>query len=127
MAKQHQFDRSSCPISVTLDMLGDKWTLLVIRDLFLGASRYGDFLNSPEKIPTNTLADRLKKLEAHGLVGKSAYQKNPLRYEYCLTRKGAALGPVLKDIVKWATDFVPGTKAHQKGDTPAFKRQKSTA
>jgi len=120
MAKQYQFDRSSCPVSVTLDMLGDKWTLLVIRDLFLGAARYGDFLNSPERIPTNTLADRLKKLETNGLVRKSAYQQNPVRYEYHLTRKGAALGPVLKDIVKWASDFVPGTVA--RGEKLTFKR-----
>ena len=56
--------RSSCPVSCALDLLGDRWTLLVIRDLFRGFTRFGEFLASPERIPTNILADRLKRLVA---------------------------------------------------------------
>lgn len=109
MPKQPSFDRSPCPVSVTLDMLGDKWTLLVVRDLFRGLKRYGEFLESPEGIPTNILADRLKRLEKYGVIEKNAYQDNPVRYEYALTKKGTALGPVLKSIVNWANEYIPGT------------------
>ncbi len=70
--------RSPCPIANTLDILGDKWTLLVVRDLlFLGKRLYGEFMQSGEGIPTNILADRLKRLEETGLVTKEPYQSNP--------------------------------------------------
>jgi DNA-binding HxlR family transcriptional regulator len=109
MPKKPSFDRSPCPVAVTLDILGDKWTLLVVRDLFRGLKRYGEFLESPEGIPTNILADRLKRLEKYGVIEKKAYQDNPPRYEYGLTKKGLALGPVLKSIITWANDYIPGT------------------
>lgn len=107
----HRLDsyRSPCPVAVTLDIIGDKWSLIVIRDLFRGVSRYNEFLKSPEGVTTNILADRLKKLEEHGLLSKTAYQENPLRYEYALTQKGRALGPVLREIVLWANAQYPGT------------------
>ncbi len=104
-----KYDRSSCPVAATLDIIGDKWTLLVVRDIFLDRKRYNQFLESPEAIPTNILADRLKRLESHGLVRKTPYQDNPVRYEYELTQKGLALGPVLKSIVQWGGEFLPGT------------------
>ena len=104
-----EFKRSPCPISTTLDILGDKWTLLVIRDLFLGKRLYGEFIESPEGIPTNILADRLKRLEAAGLITKEAYQERPVRYAYSLTRKGADLLPVLTEIMRWADRHIPGT------------------
>ena len=104
-----EFKRSPCPISTTLDILGDKWTLLVIRDLFLGKRLYGEFIESPEGIPTNILADRLKRLEAAGLITKKAYQERPLRHAYSLTRKGADLLPVLTEIMRWANRHIPGT------------------
>lgn len=106
---QAEFKRSPCPISNTLDILGDKWTLLVIRDLFLGKRLYGEFTESPEGIPTNILADRLKRLEAAGLVKKEAYQERPVRYAYSLTRKGGDLLPVLNEIIRWANRHIPGT------------------
>jgi DNA-binding HxlR family transcriptional regulator len=109
MAKQPVFDRSNCPIAVTLDILGDKWTLLVVRDLLLGARRYNDFLESPENIRTNILADRLKRLEEHGLIQKSPYQQKPVRFEYTLTKKGMAMRPLIKQIIKWANEYYPGT------------------
>lgn len=103
------FDRSNCPIAVTLDLVGDRWTLIVVRDLFRGQKRFGDFLRSPERIPTNILADRLKRLEAHGLIRKVAYQQRPPRHEYHLTEKGAGLAPVIDEMCRWANTFVPGT------------------
>ena len=100
--------RSSCPISCVLDILGDKWTLLVVRDLFLNKHRYGEFIESPEGIPTNMLADRLRRLEAAGIIKKVLYQSNPPRAEYYLTSRGADLGPVLGAMGKWAERHVPG-------------------
>ena len=99
--------RSGCPIAMTLDILGDRWTMLILRDLFLGKSRYGEFLDSPEGITTNILADRLKRLTDNGIVEKRPYQKRPVRYEYMLTEKGRALHPVLKQVVIWAQKHVP--------------------
>jgi len=92
-----------------LDIMGDKWTLLVVRDLLiLGRRRYGEFQNSPEAIPTNILAERLKRLEAAGLIKKEFYQDNPPRAEYLLTRKGADLGPILRAMGEWGQRYIPG-------------------
>ncbi|SRR5712692_1710953 len=102
--------RSTCPIANTLDLVGDKWTLLVVRDLlFLGKRLYGDLMQSPEGIPSNILADRLKRLEAAELVVKKPYQHNPVRYEYHLTPKGTDLLPVLQEVIRWGNKHVPGT------------------
>lgn len=110
MSTTMRFKRSDCPITNVLDTLGDKWTLLVIRDLVLGKRRYQEFLSSPERIASNILADRLAKLEAAGLVTKRAYQQNPARHEYLLTRKGKGLEPVLEAIIVWGQKHYPGTK-----------------
>ena len=104
-----EFKRSPCPITNTLDILGDKWTLLVIRDLFLGKSHYREFTESPEGIPTNILADRLKRLEASGIISKQPYQERPVRYAYELTSRGEDLLPVLAEIARWANRHIPGT------------------
>jgi DNA-binding HxlR family transcriptional regulator len=101
--------RSPCPISNTLDLLGDRWTLLVVRDLlFFDKHRFGDFARSPEGIPTNVLADRLHRLEEHGVVVKVQYSSRPARYEYHLTPKGADLFPVLDAMADWAGRHIPG-------------------
>jgi len=101
--------RSTCPIANALDVLGDRWTLLVIRDLlFVGKRRFGEFLTSPEGIPTNILSDRLRRLEENGVVVKAPYQDRPARYEYQLTPKGKDLFPVLRSLMEWARDHVPG-------------------
>lgn len=105
-----KFERSECPITNVLDILGDKWTLLVIRDLVLGKRRYQEFMSSPERMASNILADRLKKLEAAGLVTRRTYQGNPPRYEYLLTKKGKGLEPVLEAIIVWGQKLYPGTK-----------------
>jgi DNA-binding HxlR family transcriptional regulator len=105
-----KFKRSSCPITNVLDLLGDKWTLLVIRDLVLGKRRFQEFMDSPEAIASNILADRLSKLEAAGLLTRRAFQHNPVRYEYFLSERGKALEPILEAIVVWGKKQFPGTK-----------------
>ena len=98
--------RSRCPISTTLDILGDKWTLLIIRDLMLTGKRtYGEFLQSQEKIATNILADRLLLLEKTGLVEKKAFPGNKVKNLYQLTPKGIDLMPVLFEIILWGDKY----------------------
>ncbi len=103
------FERSPCPITNGLDIFGDKWTLLIIRDLVLGKCRYQDLLSSSENIASNILANRLKKLETAGLVIRRVYQQKPLRHEYVLTEKGNDLKPVLEAISRWGRKHYPGT------------------
>jgi DNA-binding HxlR family transcriptional regulator len=103
--------RSSCPVACSLDLLGDRWTLLIIRDLFRGLTRYGEFLASPEGIPTNILADRLERLEQTGIIKSEPYQLNPPRYAYTLTPKGSDLKPVLGTLAGWAMRHVPRVQA----------------
>ena len=104
--------RSPCPIANTLDILGDKWTLLVVRDLlFLDKHLYGEFMQSGEGIPTNILTDRLRRLEEHGVVAKNLYSSRPQRYEYRLTAMGVELFPVLRAMAEWGLRHLPDTKA----------------
>jgi len=102
--------RSNCPVACTLDLVGDRWTLLVIRDLMRQRSRFGELLNSPERIPTNILADRLKRLERAGVISSSRYNEHPPRYEYALTEKGLELGRAINALASWGLKYVPGTK-----------------
>ena len=110
MGSEMKFRRSSCPITNVLDTLGDKWTLLVIRDLVLGKRRYQEFTSSPERIASNILADRLKQLETFRIVTRRAYQQKPARYEYVLTEKGEGLKPVLRALVVWGQKHFPSNK-----------------
>ena len=103
------FARSACAIANSLDIVGDKWSLLVVRDLFHGKRTYGELALSPERIPTNILADRLKRLESAGIVASTPYQKRPTRYAYTLTPKGSALGEVLLAFVRWGKKHIQGT------------------
>ncbi len=103
--------RSSCPISCGLELLGDRWSLLIVRDLLRGMTRYGEFVAGPEGIPTNILADRLARLEEAGIISSAPYQENPRRYAYALTAQGRDLKPVLAAIGTWATRHVPGVVA----------------
>lgn len=103
--------RSTCPIATTLDLVGDKWTLLVIRDIGLfGKHLNKDFQQAREKIPSNILADRLRRLVEVGLVEKRLYQEHPPRYEYHLTESGEGLIPVIKAMAQWAARHVDGVK-----------------
>ena len=107
--KKAVFERSCCPITNGLDIFGDKWSLLIVRDLMLGKRRYQDLISSPESIASNILADRLKRLESAGLVHRRAYQQSPPRYEYILTEKGTDLKPVLEAIAAWGERYYPET------------------
>jgi DNA-binding HxlR family transcriptional regulator len=98
--------RSMCPISCTLDILGDRWTLLIVRDLmFKGRKTYGEFLQSDEKIATNILADRLRVLEEAGIVEKKAFPGNRVKNLYQLTPKGIDLMPTLVEIILWGDKY----------------------
>lgn len=108
--RAHGFARSPCPIANALDVVGDKWSLLVVRDMLRGKQTYSDLLTSPERIPTNLLAERLERLERAGLISRAVYQERPVRYAYALTDKGKALGEVLKAYVQWGKRFIPGTR-----------------
>ncbi len=101
--------RSGCPIATTLELVGDRWTLVLLRDMLNGKAKYSDFLASPERITTNVLADRLLKMEAAGLVEKRPYQVRPERYAYSLTQKGRGLHPVVREMCRWANAYIPGT------------------
>lgn len=101
--------RSGCPIATTLDLLGDRWSFVVVRDLLNGKSRFGSFLDSPERITTSVLADRLARLEKAGLVARFVYQERPMRHEYRLTEMGCALHPILQEMCLWANRFIPDT------------------
>ena len=104
------FKRSDCPLACALDVLGDKWTLLIVRDLFLGRSRYGEFLGAGEGIPTNILARRLRHLEAAGLVERRLSPRPRSRHAYRLTRSGRRLGPVLAALLNWSRSQIRGTR-----------------
>jgi len=103
--------RSPCPVSGTLDIIGDKWTLLIIRDLFSGQSRYKDLAASPEGIATNILASRLEQLKTHGLIDAKASESRAGSSEYHLTALGRSLLPLLQAMRDWGLAHVPGTAA----------------
>jgi DNA-binding HxlR family transcriptional regulator len=100
--------RSRCPVSCTLDILGDRWTLLVVRDLVRGKRRFAELVESPERIPTNILTDRLKRLVGLGVVESRPYSDHPPRVEYQLTAKGEDLRPVLRAMVEWGVKHAGG-------------------
>ena len=102
--------RSDCPAACALDIAGDKWTLLVVRDLLRGRHTFKELLAGSEGIPTNILADRLKKMEEAGLVSAKPYQDKPVRWRYELTAKGRDLGDVLGAVARWGMKHVPGTR-----------------
>ena len=110
MEKPANFRRSTCAIANTLDLVGDRWSLLVIRDLLSGKRTFSELVASPERIPTNILADRLKRLEEAGIIVSAAYHEHPVRYAYSLSPKGLALGDVLLALVRWGKQYIPGTK-----------------
>jgi DNA-binding HxlR family transcriptional regulator len=109
-AESRGFSRSPCAVACTLDVVGDKWTLLVVRDLLRGSTTYKELQNSPERIPTNILADRLKRLEDAGLIAKAAYQEHPVRYAYTLSEKGKELREVLGAFARWGRKHISGTR-----------------
>ena len=98
--------RSDCPVSCSLDIWGDKWSLLIVRDLmFSKQCTYGDFLKSDEKIATNILASRLQTLEENGIIIKSDHPDSKAKVLYKLTQKGIDLLPLMIEINLWAEKY----------------------
>ena len=102
--------RSPCPVACSLDIFGDRWTLLIVRDLFLGRTRFKDFTASPEGIPTNILADRLERLLANGVVEQIPAEDGTKHLAYRLTQKGKALGSMLKAMRDWGLAWDKSTR-----------------
>ena len=95
-----------CPVARALDLIGERWTILVLRDLLVqGPRRFQDFQESLAGVAPNTLSARLKALEAHGLITRRLYSEHPPRLEYQLTKKGNSLGPVLKALREWGQRY----------------------
>lgn len=107
MSSRTGFGSRACSIARTLDVVGDWWTLLVLRDVFRGMHRF-DELQTSLDIATNVLALRLKRLTAAGILERSAYQTHPPRYEYALTEKGRDLYPVLIALLQWGDRHARG-------------------
>ena len=109
--------RSGCPVSLGLDIFGDKWTLLVIRDLmFSGKRHFREMLDSDEHISSNILADRLKMLLEEAIITKGSDPSHKQKVIYSLTEKGIALLPVLMQISAWSYKYQPFDKAYALGD-----------
>ncbi|MFK7804817.1 MAG: winged helix-turn-helix transcriptional regulator [Anaerolineae bacterium] len=99
--------RSCCPVSSALDFLGDKWSLLIVRDIiFQDKITFKEFLESDEKISTNILSDRLSRLEAQGIISKSNHPLNKVVKIYRLTPKGLDLLPILFEFILWSNDYL---------------------
>jgi DNA-binding HxlR family transcriptional regulator len=105
LAAYPDFDPAACSVARTLDVLGDTWSVLLLRELFLGAHRF-DQIQQHLGIARNILAARLKRLVEHGLIDKRLYQAHPPRFEYHLTRKGVDLQPVLVGLMHWGDRYV---------------------
>jgi len=116
--------RSPCPIAGALDLLGDRWTLLVVRDVLLyDKRRFADFLASPERIASNILADRLDRLERAGVIERRQYQEHPPREEYHPTARGRELAPVLRELIRWGQRHVAGTAQRPPAGVPEHARR----
>lgn len=124
MAPDVNTRRSDCAIANTLDIVGDKWSLLIVRDLlFRDGLRYADLAGADESIPTNTLAARLRHLEEAGIVQRTQYSDRPPRHSYRLTDRGRSLGPVVEAIADWGVTHIPGTRRLQPDDTHTRQRR----
>jgi DNA-binding HxlR family transcriptional regulator len=109
--------RSGCPLNASVEILGDRWSLLIIRDMMLrGFRSYTQFLDSYEHIATNILAHRLKKLEGYGIIATQHDPSDGRKLIYTLTQKGMDLAPVLTEMVLWAA-------AHEDTQNPELIRQ----
>lgn len=110
--------RSTCPISSGLDLFGDKWTLLIVRDLLdFGKRTFKDFMQADEHISSARLTDRLKKLDSAGILIKEQHPTNQKVFIYSLTQKGKDLAPLIADILSWSAKYLP---EHVSPETHAF-------
>ena len=109
--------RSGCPLNASVEMLGDSWSLLIIRDMMVrGFRTYKEFLESHERIATNILADRLRRLESYGIIASKPDPSDGRKSIYSLTAKGIDLAPVLAEMVLWAA-------AHENTGNQALVKQ----
>jgi DNA-binding HxlR family transcriptional regulator len=115
MPKKHGPNRrSACPLNVSLELIGDRWSLLVVRDLmFRGRRSFKEFLDSGENIATNVLAERLQRLEANGIIEKHRNTDDARRVNYLLTEKGIALAPVLVEMIVWGARYEETAAPHE--------------
>jgi DNA-binding HxlR family transcriptional regulator len=102
--------RSDCAVACTLDLIGDRWTMLVVRDLVGGKRYFDEFLRSPERIATNVLAARLKTLREQGFIEKMPDPSDQRRFAYGFTAKGLQLRELLGYIARWGRTYLPATK-----------------
>lgn len=104
--------RSHCPVNFGLEHFGDKWSLLIIRDLmFKGKRHYNEFLDGGEKVSTSVLSNRLRQLEQRGLIRSGEDHVKKSRIRYSLTEKGIALAPMMVEMILWSADHDPDTEA----------------
>ncbi|MDX1820935.1 MAG: winged helix-turn-helix transcriptional regulator [Paracoccaceae bacterium] len=106
----NDLSEEACPVARGLSVIGDRWTMLVVRDCFLGYRRF-EQIQERLGITRHVLADRLRKLEAAGVLRREPYQERPLRHEYRLTDRGKALYPVMVSLIDWANAHVPPPEA----------------
>src|SRR5208282_3044073 len=117
VSKTKQHRRSGCPLNASVEMLGDRWCLLIIRDMMLrGARSYKEFLEGYEGIATNILADRLRKLVGYGIITRKVDPLDGRKITYSLTQKGIDLAPVMTEMVLWAA-------AHEETENESLVRQ----
>lgn len=103
MRNENKKRQSGCPIAFGLDTFGDRWSLLIIREIMLrGKKTYSEFMEADEGIATNILIDRLKHLEAEGIIDKSRDPENRRSFTYALTKKGRDLAPIVLEIILWS-------------------------
>ncbi|UGU16002.1 helix-turn-helix transcriptional regulator [Sinomicrobium kalidii] len=108
--------RSNCPISCSLDIFGDKWSLLILRDIMLrGKMSYSEFLGSEERISTNILANRLNLLENEGILTREVSPANKSKFIYSLTEKGVDLLPVIIELMDWGAKYNPDCPRRELG------------
>lgn len=101
MAEVSGHEGATCPVEQTLGVIGGKWTLLILRDLFTGTKRFGELRRSLGQVSPKTLSERLREMEAQGLVTRRVYAEVPPRVEYSLTEKGRSLGDIIEAMRRW--------------------------
>ena len=109
----------ACPVETTLTLIGDKWKVLILRDLMPGTKRFGELKKSVGNVSQKVLTAQLRAMEENGLVHREVYAEVPPRVEYSLTEKGASVVPILQSICQWAGVFYK-----DEGDTPMIQCQK---
>ncbi|MEM0966248.1 MAG: helix-turn-helix domain-containing protein [Verrucomicrobiota bacterium] len=102
--------RSGCPVACTLDILGDKWTLLIVRDLLHGATQFDELRNAPERIARNILSHRLRRLTELGMVKREPDIDDKRRFNYLLTERGESLRPIVQNIANWGLQNIDDTE-----------------